>query len=261
MVYCACDNNYAIHFIHDTVRNNNDLVFPDDDDHNAVIVDHCASDCDYDRDCYNDHNNNINVITCDYDYDNYDEDNNTHVDRYDVGIVRDNNLVANNRAENNYATSLVPSALSSSGATSIIDDYGPVGANDHYMIRCYNTSSTISGTSSLTSLTILLNLSNLETSSSSYRDTCVGCNSHNGDDTDLDLDLVPVHFNPITTTHLSPIPSSLEPMSLSSNFFHLSSDCDLVSLRYITVDVVASLTTTFFSQVSCQALCLALLLF
>ena len=241
--YMIYDNNnikYSNLFEYSTLIDNNDV---------PTEFDEFDTDCD----CYNDHTND--------DYNNYDKDNNNHVDRYDVGIVRDNNLVANNRAENNYATSLVPSALSSSGATSIIDDYGPVGANDHYMIRCYNTSSTISGTSSLTSLTILLNLSNLETSSSSYRDTCVGCNSHNGDDTDLDLDLVPVHFNPITTTHLSPIPSSLEPMSLSSNFFHLSSDCDLVSLRYITVDVVASLTTTFFSQVSCQALCLALLLF
>ena len=40
---------------------------------------------DTDLDCYNDHNNNSNIITGNYD--NYDEDNNNHVDYYDVGIA------------------------------------------------------------------------------------------------------------------------------------------------------------------------------
>ena len=79
-----------------------------------------------------DHNNNSNVITGDYD--DYDEDNNKHVNRYDVGIVQDDNLVPNDQKENNYATSLVPCILSSLGTTSIVNDCDPVGANDHYMI-------------------------------------------------------------------------------------------------------------------------------
>merc|ERR1712238_209211 len=207
-----------------------------------------------DCDCYNDHNNhinpnininiNMNIITCEYD--NYDEDNNNHVGRYDVGLVKGDDLVTNDCEENNDATSSVPCVVSSSGATSIADDCGPVCANDHYMIRCYNKSPTISSTSSLTSFTIPLNLPSLETSSSRYRDICVGCHFHNGDDTDLDPDLVPVHFSPITSTQLSLVPSSLEPTSLSSNLFHLSSDCGFVSLRYVDVAVVASLTTTAF---------------
>ena len=47
----VCDNDYdihVIHIIHDTARNNNDLVFADDDDHKDVIVDHHASDSDHD---------------------------------------------------------------------------------------------------------------------------------------------------------------------------------------------------------------------
>merc|ERR1712238_315573 len=189
-----------------------------------------------DCDCYNDHNNhvnpnininmNMNIITCEYD--NYDDNNNNHVGRYDVGLVKGNDLVTNDREENSDATSSVPCILSSFKSISIVNDCGPVGANDHYMIRCYNTNSTISSTSSLTRFTIPL-----ETSPSSHRDTCVGCNFHNGDDTDLDPEL-------------SHIPSSLEPTSLSSNLFHISSVCGFVSLRYVAVDVVASLTATSF---------------
>ena len=45
----ACDNDYDIHVIHDTARNNNGLVFTDDDDdHNDVIVKHHANDSDCD---------------------------------------------------------------------------------------------------------------------------------------------------------------------------------------------------------------------
>mmetsp|Transcript_42864 Transcript_42864/g.43599 ORF Transcript_42864/g.43599 Transcript_42864/m.43599 type:complete len:363 (+) Transcript_42864:1275-2363(+) len=195
---------------------------------------------DTDCDCYNDHNNNnINIITGDYD--NYDEDNSNNVDRYDVGIAQDDDLVANDCEENNYSTSLVPCVLSSSGTASIADGCDPVGANDHYMIRCYNTSPTISGMSSLTSFTFPLNLSSLETSSSSNRDTCVGCNSQNGDDTDLDL--VPVQISSITSIHLLLVQSSLETTSLSSNLSHLSSDCGLVRIGYIAVAPVASLAT------------------
>merc|ERR1712238_329574 len=207
-----------------------------------------------DCDCYNDHNNhinpnininiNMNIITCEYD--NYDDNNNNHDCRYDVGLVKGNDLVTNDREENNDATSSVPCILSSFKSTSIVNDCGPVGTNDHYMIRCYNKSPNISSTSTLTSFTIPLNLPSLETPSSRYRDTCVGCNFHNGDDTDLDPDPVPVHFGPITSTQLSLVPSSLEPMSLSSDLFHLSTDCGFVSLRYVAIDVVASLTTTFF---------------
>merc|ERR1712238_605379 len=190
----------------------------------GIIVDHDACDNDYD----------LYAIQC----------RNNNVGRYDVGLVKGNDLVTNDREENNDATSSIPCILSSFKSTSIVDDCGPVGANDHYMIRCYNKSPTISSTSSLTSFTIPLNLPSLETSSSRYHGTCVGCNFHNGDDTDLDLDLVPVHFSHTTSTQLSLVPSSLEPTSLSSNLFHLSSDCGFVSLRYVDVAVVASLTTT-----------------
>merc|ERR1712238_219375 len=192
----------------------------------GIIVDHDACDNDYD----------LYAIQC----------RNNNVGRYDVGLVKGNDLVANDREENNDAKSLVPCILSSFKSTSIVDDCGPVGANDHYMIRRYNKTSTISSMSSLTSFTIPLNLPSLELSSSRYRDTCVGCNFHNGDDTNLDPDLVSVHFSPITSTQLSLVPSSLEPTSLSSNLFHLSSDCGFVSPRYVDVAVVASLTTTSF---------------
>ena len=98
--------------------------------------------------------------------------------------------------------------------------------------------------SSRTSFTILLNLSSLETSSSSNCDTCVGCNSYNGDDPDLDL--VPVHLSSITSIHLLLVPSSLEPTYLSSNLFRLSSDYGCVCLGYVAVALVASLATTSF---------------
>jgi len=104
------------------------------------------------------------------------------------------------------------------------------------MIRCDNASLTISSMSSLTSFTIPLNLSSLETPSSSNRDTCVVCNSHNGDDTDLDIVL---YLSPITSIHVLLTPSSLEPTSLTSNLCRLSSDCGFVRLGY-----VASLATT-----------------
>ena len=43
------DNDYDIHVIHDTARNNNDLEFMDDDQyHNDVIVNHHANDSDRD---------------------------------------------------------------------------------------------------------------------------------------------------------------------------------------------------------------------
>ena len=112
------------------------------------------------------------------------------------------------------------------------------------MIRCDNTSPTISSMSSLTSFTFPLTLSSLETSPSSNRDTCVGCNSHGEDDTDLDL--VPVQLSPITSIHLLLVQSSLEPTSLSSNLSHLSSDCALVRIIYVAVALVASLATTSF---------------
>jgi len=224
---------------------NNPFVYSTSMDNNDVPTD--IYEFDTDCDCYNDHNNNnINIITGDYD--NYDEDNSNNVDRYDVGIAQDDDLVANDCEENNYSTSLVPCVLSSSGTTSIADDCDPVGANDHYMIRCYNTSPTISGMSSLTSFTFPLTLSSLETSSSSNRDTCVGCNSQNGDDTDLDL--VPVHLSPITSIPCLFVQSSLVPPFLSSNFFRLSSDCGLVCLGYVTVALVASLPTTSSLSIS-----------
>merc|ERR1712238_644688 len=137
----------------------------------GIIVDHDACDNDYD----------LYAIQC----------RNNNVGRYDVGLVKGNDLVTNDHEENNDATSLVTCILSSFKSTSIVDDCGPVGANDHYMIRCDNKSSTISSMSSLTSFTIPLNLPSLKTTSSCYRDTCVGFNFHNGDDTALDLDLVP----------------------------------------------------------------------
>ena len=77
---------------------------------------------------------------------------------------------------------------------------------------------------------------------SSNRDTCVGSNSHNGDDTDLDLVLV--HVSPITRIHILRVLSSLELTSLSSNLSHLSSDCGLVRIGYVAVAPVASLATT-----------------
>ena len=195
---------------------------------------------DTDCDCYNDHNNNINIITGDYDI--YDEDNNNNVDRYDVGIAKDNDLVANDREETKYSPCLISCVLSSSGTTSLANDCDPVGANDQCMIRCYDTDPTISSMSSLTSFTFPLTLSSLETSFSSNRDTCVGCNSHSEDDTDLDL--VPVRLSPITNIHLLLVQSSLELSSLSSNLSHLSSDCGLVRIGYVAVAPVASLATT-----------------
>ena len=181
MGYMIYDNNnnitYNNPFEYSTSIANNDV--PTD----IYWVD---SDCD----CYNDHNYNINIITSDYD--NFDEDNNNHVDCYDIGIVHDDDPVKNDYEEKSYATSLVPCVLSSLGTTSIVDDCDPVSVNDHYMIRYDNTSPTISSLSSLTRCTILLNLSISETSSSSNRNTCVGCNSHN--EVDTDLVITPVHL-------------------------------------------------------------------
>ena len=89
----AYDNDYDIHIIHDTERNNHDLVFMDDDDHNDdVIVNHHAGDSD--RDVHGNDNTHIkstdNVI-----YDNDDEDNNNHVDRCAIGMAQDDDLVEN----------------------------------------------------------------------------------------------------------------------------------------------------------------------
>jgi len=183
------NNNNVIYDNNNNLTYNNPFVYSTSMDNNDVPTD--IYEFDTDCDCYNDHNNSINIITGNYDI--YDEDHNNNVDYYDVGIAQDDDLVANDCEENNYSTSLVPCVLSSSGTTSIADDCDPVGANDHYMIRCYNTSFTISSISYLKSFTFPLTLSSLETSSSSNRDTCVGCNSQNGDDTDLDL--VPVYLS------------------------------------------------------------------
>ena len=102
---------------------------------------------------------------------------------------------------------MVQCILSSSGTTSIVDDCDPVSVNDHYMIRCDNTSPIISSmssltsfASSLTSFAIPLNLLSLETSSSSNRDTCFGSNSHHGDDTNLDL--VPAYLSPTASNYI-----------------------------------------------------------
>ena len=97
---------------------NNPFEYDTHEDNNDVPTDICEFDTDCD--CYNDYNNNSNIITGDYD--NYDEDNNNHVDCYDVGIVQIHDLVANDSEENNYTTSLVPCVLSSSGTTSIVHD-------------------------------------------------------------------------------------------------------------------------------------------
>ena len=102
-------------------------------------------------------------------------------------------------------------------------------------------SSLTSFASSLTSFAIPLNLPSLETSSSSNCDTCVGSNSHHGDDTDLDL--VPAHLSPTASIHILCVLSSLKPTSLWSNLFHLSSDCDLVRLGSVPAALVASLAT------------------
>jgi len=216
---------------------NNPFVYSTSMDNNDVPTD--IYEFDTDCDCYNDHNNNnINIITGDYD--NYDEDNSNNVDRYDVGIAQDDDLVANDCEENNYSTSLVPCVLSSSGTTSIADDCDPVSANDNYMTRCDNVRPTISSMSSLTSLAILLNLPSLETSSSSNRDTCVGSNPHHRDDTD------PAHLSPTASIYILCVLSSLKPTTLWSNLFHLSSDCDLVRLGYVLAALVASLATISF---------------
>ena len=238
------------------IQNNNDGIYANNDitynnpfkystsiDNNDVSID--IYEFDTDCDCYNDHNNNININIITGDYDNYDKDNNNHVDRYDVGIAQDDHLVANDREENNYATNLVPCVLSTLGTTSIVYDCDPVGANDHYVIQCNNTSPTISSMSSFTSLTIPLNLSSLKTSSSSNRDTCVGCNSHNGKDTDLDL--VPVHVRPITSFYILLAPSSMKPTFLSRNLYCFSSDCGLICLGYVPDALVPSLSSIFSS--------------
>ena len=142
-------------------------------------------------------------------YDNDDENYNNHGDPYDVGIAQDD--------ENNYSTNLIQCVLSSSGTISIVNDCDPVGTNDCYMIRCYNSSPTISSMRPITSFTIPLYPSSSETPSGD-RDTCVSCDSHNGDDTDLDL--VPVHLSPITSIHLLLVATtSLLSSSLSSSTF------------------------------------------
>ena len=95
--------------------------------------------------------------------------------------------------------------------------------------------------SSLTSLTIPLNLSSLETFSSSHRDTCVGCNSHN--EVDTDLVIIPVYLSPITSIPIFATSSS-EPTSFSSNLSRLSRDYGLARLGYVPVALVASLAIT-----------------
>ena len=109
--------------------------------------------------------------------------------------------------------------------------------------------------SSLTSFAIPSNLPSLETSSSSNRDTCVGSNSHHGDDTDLDL--VPAHLSPTASNHILCVLSSLKPTSLWSKLFHLSSDCGLVYLGYVPVAPVASLATisSLSSSLSSSTFC------
>ena len=87
------------------------------------------------------------------------------------------------------------------------------------MIRCDNASPTILSMSSLINFAIQSNLSNLDTSSSSIYDICVGCNYHNGDDTDLNL--VPIRLSSITSICVLLVPSSFEPTSLSSNILSL----------------------------------------
>ena len=109
---------------------------------------------------YNDYNNNINTITCDYD--NSEEDNNNNVDRYDVGIGQDDDLVAKDYEENNYTTSSVPCVQSSSGITSIVDDCDPFRINNHYIIRCDNTDDT---SPTITSIPVLFVPSSLEPAS------------------------------------------------------------------------------------------------
>ena len=231
MGYMIYDNNNIIY--------NNSFEYSTRIDNNDVPTDiyEVNTDCD----CYNHHiNNNINIVTCDYD--NYYEENNNHVGCYDVGMVQDDYFVSNDCEENGYDTSLVPCVLSNLGTTSIVDDCDLVCVNDHSMIRCDNTSPTISSMSSLTSFTIPLNLSSLETSSSSNHDTCTDCNSYNGDDTDLDLVLI--YLRLITNIHVLLAPPSLETTSLIGNLFRLSSDCGLVCLKYIPVALVANLAAT-----------------
>ena len=236
----AYGNDYDIHVTHYTAHNNKDLVFMDDDDQNDVIVNHHASDSNHDVHINNNTHikNNDNVI-----YYNDDENNNNHVNRCDIGMAQND--------ENNYSTSLVPCVLSSLGTTSIIDERDPVGTNYHYMIRFYSSSPTISSIRSFTSFTTPLYLSSLETSSSDPY-TCAGCNSYNGDDTDLDL--VPLHLSPITSIHLLLVPSSLEPTSLSSNSFGFSSNYGLVSLGYVAVALIASLVATSLLSLSSSLL-------
>jgi len=112
---------------------NNPFVYSTSMDNNDVPTD--IYEFDTDCDCYNDHNNSINIITGNYDI--YDEDHNNNVDYYDVGIAQDDDLVANDCEETIYTA----------------DDCDPVGANEHCMIGCYNTNPTISSMSSLTSFT------------------------------------------------------------------------------------------------------------
>ena len=69
--------------------------------------------------------------------------------------------------------------------------------------------------SSLTSYNFPLDLLSLETSPSSNRDTCVGCNSHNG--VNNGLNLVLIHLSSLTSIPVLLTPLSLESKSLSSN--------------------------------------------
>ena len=106
------NNNVHIKNDDDVMYDNNDITYNNKFEYsisignNDVLTDFYEADTVCDG--YNDHNNNINIITCDYD--NYDKDNNNHVDCYDVGIAQEFDLVANDCKENNYATSLVSCA-------------------------------------------------------------------------------------------------------------------------------------------------------
>ena len=79
------DDDYGIHVIHDTARNNNDFVFTDDDDHNNVLVNNHASDSDHDIHV----NNNIHIKN----NDDVIDDNITYNNSFKSSTCIDNNDV------------------------------------------------------------------------------------------------------------------------------------------------------------------------
>ena len=83
----GCDNGCDIHVIHDTVRDNHDLIFKDNEDHNDVIVKCHDNNSNYDIHV----NNNTHIKNNDDKI--YDNNDMTYNDQYKYSTRLDNNDV------------------------------------------------------------------------------------------------------------------------------------------------------------------------